>query len=171
MLSSVSQVKRQDSSRLYRILKNRLKISPELVDGGRALEQPPSLSIHPIHLNLPPLPLSLHQGYQLRVALFPSTILRWSFFDQNPAIWDLRSKNWFSAHLAASSKLLPCRASFLQLPSSSSKILDFGLWPLTPESQIPPSLKSSLFLSETHSSNTSDTGLFRSSTNLTRIPI
>ena len=89
MLSRASQVKRQDSSRLYQLLKNRLKISPELVDGGRAPEQPPSLSILGVkNLNLPPLPLpllplprpplplSLDQGRQLRVAKIPSTILR-----------------------------------------------------------------------------------------------
>ena len=76
MIMRYDAVKRQGSGGLYRILKNRLKISPELLDGGRALEQPPSLSIHPIHLNLPPLPLSLHQGYQLRVTPSPSTNLR-----------------------------------------------------------------------------------------------
>ena len=95
-----------------------------------------------------------------------------SIFKHNPVTFKSKIKDSDkSSHPAASSKLLPCLASFLQKPSSSSKILDFGLWPLTPESQIPLSLKSLLFSSETHSSNTSDTGLFRSSTNLTRIPI
>ena len=60
---------------IYRMLKNRLKISPELLDGVSALEQSPPLRRSTLRMkNLPPLPLCLHQGCQLRVAFGISTI-------------------------------------------------------------------------------------------------